>query len=88
VGTCCSIEYSGDSESDNGATTKPAWDTLQRIYPRDINSRQCFDLTGSKPGLVEKGIKRLKLLFEVSSDFFGRITIYDLQVEGTRPDNV
>lgn len=27
-------------------------------------------------------ITQLRIVFEESSDFFGRITIYDLQVEG------
>jgi hypothetical protein len=36
---------------------------------------------------MEVGTTRLKLSFEASSDFFGRITIYDLQIEGIKVRN-
>jgi hypothetical protein len=35
-----------------------------------------FDLTAGEP------VQGIKLVFEESSDFFGRITVYDLMIEG------
>ena len=81
VGTRCNIEFNALS-ADDGESTKPRWHPLGRIYPQDINGRQCFDLVAASPEILEGGTRRLKLSFEASSDFFGRITIYDLQVDG------
>lgn len=47
-----------------------------RLFPDDINGTQSFDLP-------QRPIRSLKLVFEDGSDFFGRITIYDLQLHGT-----
>lgn len=57
------------------------WQTVVNIYPDDVNRQQTFDLD---PVSFEKsGTKTIKLLFEESSDFFGRVTIYDLKIEGS-----
>ena len=56
-----------------GATS---WQELTRIYPEDVNRTQVFDLATEEP------VKGIKLVFEESSDFFGRITVYDLMIEG------
>jgi hypothetical protein len=53
-----------------------SWQELTRIYPEDVNRAQQFDLAAVEP------VKGIKLVFEESSDFFGRITIYDLMIEG------
>jgi len=55
-----------------------SWQELTRIYPEDVNRVQVFDLTTEEPA------KGIKLIFDESSDFFGRITIYDLMIEGHR----
>ena len=52
------------------------WSRLTAIYPEDVNRKQVFDV------LSLETIQGLKLTFEESSDFFGRITIYDLDVQG------
>ncbi|KAG2184986.1 hypothetical protein INT43_000899 [Umbelopsis isabellina] len=49
---------------------------LGTFYPEDVNSTQNFSIECSQP------VQRLKLLFEESTDFFGRITIYKLDVLG------
>jgi len=36
----------------------------------------------TQPELLEGGVSSVKLIFEESSDFFGRITVYDLKLEG------
>jgi len=53
-----------------------SWQELTRIYPEDANRAQMFDLEAEEP------VKGIKLVFEESSDFFGRITVYDLMIEG------
>ena len=52
------------------------WQELTRIYPEDVNRAQVFDLTVGEP------VKAIKLVFEESSDFFGRITVYNLMIDG------
>lgn len=53
------------------------------IYPADINGRQEFPLkTESTAEVISRGIDKLRLEFEESSDFFGRITLYDLKLYG------
>lgn len=58
------------------------WNELENahIEPEDINEMQIFDLSGAK--LSDRRCNLLKLSFEASSDFYGRITIYKLQVWG------
>lgn len=48
------------------------------FYPEDINSMQTFQFTPSQP------VQRLKVVFEESTDFYGRITVYKFQVLGSR----
>ncbi|KAG0703697.1 hypothetical protein DFH29DRAFT_803091, partial [Suillus ampliporus] len=52
------------------------------IYPPRANKRQIFDLITHRDGLPVKGIQSMKLVFEESSGFYGRITIYELKIEG------
>jgi hypothetical protein len=58
--------------------TATDWTHLTHVYPEDVNRRQVFDL----PQTTGQMIQGLKLIFEESSDFFGRITVYDLGLEG------
>jgi hypothetical protein len=66
-------------ESDGG---EKEWHTMTQIYPEDVNRRQVFDLVPIDQTKAEKGVDCLRLLFEESSDFFGRITVYDLDIQG------
>lgn len=76
VGKRCAVYTSGiDSDT--------AWHILSHIYPEDVNRRQSFDLVPTQPELSQGGVSSVKLVFEESSDFFGRITVYDLKLEGT-----
>lgn len=59
------------------------WRTLARIYPDDVNRKQAFNWTALDADLVDAKVESLKLVFEESSDFFGRITVYDLQILGS-----
>ena len=71
VGTQCTIHIQPYGS--------PNWQTLTHLYPEDVNRRQSFDLTTSG---LDDGITSLKVVFENSSDFFGRITVYGLGLEG------
>ncbi|KAG6907944.1 hypothetical protein DXG01_006802 [Tephrocybe rancida] len=73
VGTQCSLYVDSEAEGGKG------WQIWTSIYPEDVNRRQSFDLPSFND---ESGIRSLKLVFEQSSDFFGRITVYDLKIEG------
>jgi len=68
VGTTCAVATRSQDAT--------SWQELTRIYPEDVNRPQMFDLTTGEP------VKGIKLIFEESSDFFGRITVYDLMIEG------
>ncbi|TFK86927.1 hypothetical protein K466DRAFT_586799 [Polyporus arcularius HHB13444] len=79
VGTRCLVECL-PSAQEAGAKT---WAVLSRIYPEDVNRKQSFELIPDDARLMEGGVEGLKLVFEESSDFFGRITVYDMQIFGT-----
>ncbi|XP_032571227.1 nuclear receptor 2C2-associated protein isoform X2 [Drosophila sechellia] len=49
------------------------------FYPEDINSPQLFPI--AEP-VREKACSKLKFVFESSTDLFGRIIVYDLQLLG------
>jgi len=68
VGTRCAVQVQ---------SAEGQWETKQNVYPEDVNRRQIFELD-----LGDVPIRTLKLVFEQSSDFFGRITIYDLDILG------
>ncbi|KAI0654466.1 galactose-binding like protein [Cubamyces menziesii] len=81
VGTRCSVEVLPSGAQDGGAK----WRVLTRIYPEDVNRKQTFDLMPGEPDLVDCRIEGMKFVFEESSDFFGRVTVYDLRVLGDIP---
>ena len=60
------------------------WAERNRFFPEDVNRRQTFDLSSSSTGEEdpEQGAKEWKVVFEKGSDFFGRITVYELEVWG------
>jgi hypothetical protein len=76
VGTRCLVNVLACSQDTCVDMVKPEWQALTRIYPEDVNRRQIFDLD------AHERVQCLKLVFEESSDFFGRITVYDLTLEG------
>src|ERR1700761_8167322 len=74
VGTRCSIFTIPEGIPNEEAM---AWELLTTIYPDDVNRKQIFELPEPSKWMLQ-----LKLSFEESSDFFGRITIYELDVDG------
>ncbi|KAI0031256.1 galactose-binding like protein [Vararia minispora EC-137] len=71
VGTKCVVEVQQREEG--------GWMNAARLYPEDVNRKQVFDIDWPNE------IVGLKLIFEESSDFFGRIAVYDLGVGGIIP---
>ncbi|KAG9127430.1 hypothetical protein FRC07_013875 [Ceratobasidium sp. 392] len=76
VGTKCTIYGMVSQNEGTDAQPAPSWNVVDKIYPEDINRRQLFAL---KLG-VDQQLVRLKIVFEESSDFFGRITLYNLEL--------
>jgi hypothetical protein len=74
VGTRCSVHVLPFNRQE--------WTILTNVYPEDVNRRQSFDLIPSEADVLANGVTSLKLIFDESSDFFGRITIYDMKLEG------
>ena len=76
VGTTCTLEVPGQPDGGD----KPAWRTWTQVFPEDVNRIQNFDLPAEG---IDGGTKSLKLVFEKSYDFFGRVTVYDIQLKGS-----
>ncbi len=51
------------------------WKHVMDFWPSDVNERQVFRFP---PGVT--GGQHFQILFKSSTDFFGRITIYDLDI--------
>jgi len=79
VGLRCSIY----TKRRDAAGNSDAWALTENIFPEDVNRRQTFILS-NRAGLAESASSydQLKLVFEQSSDFFGRIVVYDLSLDG------
>ena len=73
MGTTCTVEVPEEGD-------RSKWRIWTQIFPEDANRSQRFELPSEG---VEEGVESLKLVFEKSSDFFGRITVYDIQLQGT-----
>lgn len=67
-----------EQATDDAAALAPAADPIEvgLVYPEDINDLQHFavDTKG-------KAIAALRILFEESTDFFGRVTLYTLELK-------
>lgn len=51
------------------------------FYPEDINPTQTFNFDITEP------LKRVKIIFEESTDFYGRITVYKFDILGKLSSN-
>jgi len=65
AGKTCWVEISKDMKT---------YEKLQDIYPEDINKLQKFPLDKAAP------TKAFKVVFADSTDFFGRITVYQMKL--------
>jgi hypothetical protein len=77
VGSQCDILVAS-SETSN--PTESDWTQLCQVFPEDVNRVQVFELAPLPESLAS--IHHMKLAFRESTDFFGRITIYDLKLSG------
>lgn len=59
-----------------GGTSSSSLTPFFEFYPDDFNTLQTFPVT------ISRRMKVLKILFSSSTDLFGRITIYKLDVLG------
>ncbi|KAF8918853.1 galactose-binding domain-like protein [Mucidula mucida] len=66
VGTECEVQ----------TPSQEGWCAVQKVYPEDVNREQKFHLNEAQ--FYE--IVAVRLVFLKSSDFFGRITIYKLDL--------
>lgn len=69
VGKECSVE---------GGLSSSSLTPFGEFYPDDCNALQIFPINSTK------WMKVLKIMFASSTDFFGRIVIYELDVLGCR----
>ncbi|KAK0203699.1 galactose-binding domain-like protein, partial [Desarmillaria ectypa] len=67
VGTECHLQVPDETGK---------WTTVQTVYPEDVNRAQEFELDPTK----FHEISLLKIVMVASSDFFGRITIYNIEL--------
>lgn len=65
VGQDCSVLIQNESEEP----------IIEPFYPEDINSEQTFNLLKT----VES-VSKIKFIFNKSTDFFGRIVVYNLEL--------
>lgn len=59
-----------------GGNTKDSLEKLSDFYPDDVNSLQKFQFC------IDYPVSAARIIFKTSTDFFGRITIYKLDVIG------
>ncbi|KAI9364460.1 galactose-binding domain-like protein [Zopfochytrium polystomum] len=53
------------------------WESLRMVYPQDSNMAQSFDLW---EGNFPQSVSGIKIVFHNSSDTYGRITLYKLDI--------
>ncbi|KAI8865841.1 hypothetical protein GQ42DRAFT_165313 [Ramicandelaber brevisporus] len=70
-------EQSEEPKADSSASVA-SWVTLGEVRPKDSNAVQTFDI----PAASEERYSRIKVLFSECSDFFGRVVVYTLGLEG------
>ncbi|KAJ3164204.1 Nuclear receptor 2C2-associated protein [Geranomyces variabilis] len=82
AGKECTLLGQSATTTDAGDSTDPAaaWETLLDFYPVDANHLQVFAVPDAARS---KAWKRLRVLFKTSTDFYGRITIYRLDIIGS-----
>ncbi|XP_073448645.1 nuclear receptor 2C2-associated protein isoform X3 [Aquarana catesbeiana] len=75
------IQFQGGFSSKNcnleGCLKNEEFETVTNFYPEDINALQKFVFT-------ERCVEKLRLSFPSSTDFFGRIVVYHLDVRGCK----
>ncbi|KAM8875012.1 nuclear receptor 2C2-associated protein [Spinachia spinachia] len=62
----------------NGCPKDGAFTEISRFYPEDNNSLQSFPIKEAP------AVDKVKIKFENSADFFGRVIVYSLDVRGEK----
>jgi len=77
----CTLFVASSPGSEKGGV-KAEWKELEDSFmePEDSNEMQCFDLTEESEN--DRLCDSLKIEFGSSTDFYGRVTIYKLEVWG------
>jgi len=76
--------FSGKDCEFLGYRSKDAkWTKIRSFQPQDTHSLQIFDI--AERGELGVEIEKLKIHFSSSTDFYGRIIIYKLEVLGAIP---
>ncbi|XP_058870940.1 nuclear receptor 2C2-associated protein-like isoform X2 [Acipenser ruthenus] len=70
--------FTGNTCRIEGCQKDEAFTKLADFYPEDKNSLQSFPIHG---GAL---VRRVKIVFENSTDFFGRVIVYTLDVLGDK----
>ncbi|XP_076134889.1 nuclear receptor 2C2-associated protein [Alosa pseudoharengus] len=70
--------FSGRTCRLQGCLQKNDFAQITDFYPEDDNSLQSFPIQEAPP------VHKIKIVFENSADFFGRIIIYSLDILGER----
>ncbi|KAI9159536.1 hypothetical protein H9P43_008876 [Blastocladiella emersonii ATCC 22665] len=78
VGTPCEIF----ANTSGGSAVAPWW----TAYPEDTNAPQSFRVPDNIAATAAAPVSRIKLVFPASSDFYGRVTVYRLDVLGREAD--
>ncbi|ORZ30097.1 galactose-binding domain-like protein, partial [Catenaria anguillulae PL171] len=73
VGSPCQVL--ANAGSDGTTTLAPFW----TAHPEDSNAAQVFEVPQDLRG---QRVSRIKLVFPSSSDFYGRVTVYNLDFVG------
>ncbi|TPX60399.1 hypothetical protein PhCBS80983_g01834 [Powellomyces hirtus] len=66
----------------NNEGADDVWEKVVDFYPEDQNHLQVFPLPTDVA--AAKSWKRLRIVFKNSTDFYGRVTVYRLDVLGER----
>ncbi|KAI9595764.1 hypothetical protein BDF19DRAFT_413235 [Syncephalis fuscata] len=82
VGRVARILVASVISTDTTTTTIGPYTDLTSIYPEDINALQISFFTLFKLPVQDAPIQRMKIIFDESSDHYGRITIYRLEITG------
>ena len=75
VGRECSFQVLSNDD-DGGSSSE--FETVTRFYPDDSNKLQTFPVEGEN----NRPTTKVRITFDSSTDFFGRITIYSMELLG------
>lgn len=56
------------------------WKEISKFYPMDVNDVQEFTIPEDQDSAITANGGRLRIVFHSSSDFYGRVTVYTLDI--------